>query len=1119
MKRSILFTLTVSLTISCIFSQRPDLRFIDPLHNLELTNSNVTAIAQDTLGYIWIGTQSGLNRFDGYSLKGYKFVIGDDHSLIDNEISILFLDSHGRLWVGTHRGLCYYVPEYDHFEWISHLTDSSGLSAFEIIDIREDSKGNIYIANTLEIARFQEGDRDFKVLFNIEKGDIASFILDEEDNIWIGVRKEGGLIHLNVTTGHVSEFFHDEKDPHSVSSNSPVSLGLQGDKLWIATYDGGINCYDIKTGIFRRFPVENQYELYARKVYIDRDNRVWTVDVTSLKVYDAENDLLTGYYPLESDPYSIKYACGGIFQDAQGNYWTMHSGEGVCLSVVPKGFQFFDDSPDKYWYVSSNVISAVGIDKNGSLWLGNPSNGIDIFYWNEGRTIRYVNNPDDKYGLGAGAVFCFFTDRNNVMWVGTNMGGLQYYEPATCRFYSTRNNPDDTTSIANNDIRSITEDENGDLWIVVHGKGIDRFDREEGIFYHYNQKNNNLSNDYCYQVMHDQNGNIWVATVWGLSKLEKDKSVFENYYKYDNNINSLTDNTVISLFEDYIGRVWIGTNDGLNMYNADSNNFVRYNNGFESNIINVILGDDKGILWIGTTKGITRLNPVTGECKNFDQHDGILSGEIYPRAGFVNEEYTMFFGGNKGVNLVTPGKIKYNESPPRVLITGLKIFNKEVEGFSEKGILQKDIRYTRSIKLDAKDDVVTFEFLALNMINTFRNQYAYKLEGFDKEWIKAGNKREATYTSLDPKKYVFRVIASNNDGYWNLEGASIEVIVMPPWYKTFIFRFLMALLILSVFAGFYRIRVKQLHKQKAKLEKEVRVRTMELSEKNKLLEEQATELNETNALLEERQQHIEEQAEQLQYQAADLIHANQELKQANTTKDKLFSLIAHDLKDPFNTLLGFTDLLTRDFHKIDDNQKIKIISMIRTSSGRIHELLENMLKWARSQSGNIFVNKKVFRINEAVRAIAPVFQHTLKEKKITLHVDIPDDLEVFADEDMISTVIRNLVNNAIKFTSADGSITLSAEKKGKKVHVSVTDTGIGMPKSVMKTIFNPVKQEIQRGTQGEKGSGLGLMISKEFIEIHEGKISVHSEEGKGSTFSFALPEAPPPDPSPPGGGI
>lgn len=1105
MKKVFLFGLIWAFSTIEIHSQRPELRFTDPFENFELSNENITSIAQDTLGFIWIGTRNGLNRFNGYNLHIYKFVSGNPHCLINDQINKLYRDSHGKLWIGTHHGLCHYVPEYDYFKWVAHENDSSGMSGFEIIDMEEDSKSNLYVANALEIYQFQENAGRVIPVFRISGGDIADFLFDKDDNIWIGTIKEGGLIRVDNRTREATFYKHDEENENSISSNSPVSLALQHDKLWIATYDGGVNCFDMKKEIFKKFPVTNQYELYSRVAYVDNTDKVWIVDVTGLKVYDAENDLLSGYYPIENDPYTIKKTCAGIFQDFQGNYWTMHSGEGVGLSIVPKGIITFDNSPQKFWYTTADIISAVGEDKEGNLWLGNPSNGIEIFNWSKASIFRYLYDPSNPYSLGEGAVFSIFQDSDNRMWVGTNMGGLQYYDAKRERFYSYRNKPDDTTSIANNDIRSITEDENGDLWIVVHGKGIDRFDRKKNIFYHYNKERNNLSNDYAFQVLNDSRGNIWVATVWGLSVLKKGDHLFTNYIKIDQDTNSLSDNEIISLFEDQKQRIWVGTSNGINLYNSTNDNFRRYSNGLASTTINIILGDSSGNIWVGTPKGITMLNPANGECINFDQHDGLLSREIYTRAGYINDENALFFGGDKGVNIVPAGRLHFNDIPPRVLITGIKIFNQEIKDYNEKSVLKQHIIYTKSIKLKHSQNIITFEYLALNMINTSRNQYYYQLEGFEKTWINAGNRREVTYTNLDPKRYVFRVIASNNDGLWNKTGASLEVIILPPWYQTLLFRILLIILILSSYVAFHLIRVSRFKKQQIILEQQVRERTLELNGKNELLEKQAEELSDSNTQLEERQQFIEEQSEKLRLQADELYNANQELIQANNTKDKLFSLIAHDLRDPFNTLLGFTDLLSKEYTNISDDQKIKIISMIRISSGRIHGLLENLLKWARSQTGMISVNKRAFRVLDMCNTIVKVFQHSINEKELSINLNIPGELEIFADEDMISTIMRNFLNNAIKFTPTGGIITMETKQKKGKIMISVTDTGIGIDRERLKNIFNPVKNEIERGTSGEKGSGLGLLLSGEFAEKHGGEISVQSKKGKGSTFTLTLP--------------
>jgi len=515
MKKGLFTGLLLIVFSTVIFSQRPELRLINPLKDLALSSGTVTAIEQDSLGYIWIGTQGGLNRFDGYTIKEYKFIFGNLNCLIDNDINVIYRDTRNRLWIGANSGLCLYVPEYDHFKWMVYSHDSLGMDDLNITGIKEDSKGNLYCSGTFTVHRFGEETGRFTPVYTLSGGEISTFLFDEEDNLWIGTIKEGGLIRFNPKTGAAKVFTHDEKNKNSISSNSPVGLALQHEKLWIATYDNGINVFDTKREIFKKYPVTNPYELQTRFVYIDQTDKVWTVDVTGLKVYDSGNDMFLGYYPQESDPFSIKNSCSGIFQDVQGNYWTLYSGEGVGLSVVPRGFKVFDNAPEKFWYTTAENISCISEDENGNLWLGNPVNGIEIFDWTKGAIQRFLYDPSKPYGLGQGAIFSIFRDRNNRMWIGTYEGGLQYFDKTENRFYSYRNIPGDTTSIASNDIRSVTEDEKGNLWIIVHGKGIDRFDPQKKIFYHYNRNNNLLSNDYAFQALIDSKGNLWVATVWG----------------------------------------------------------------------------------------------------------------------------------------------------------------------------------------------------------------------------------------------------------------------------------------------------------------------------------------------------------------------------------------------------------------------------------------------------------------------------------------------------------------------------------------------------------------------------------------------------------------------------
>jgi signal transduction histidine kinase len=690
------------------------------------------------------------------------------------------------------------------------------------------------------------------------------------------------------------------------------------------------------------------------------------------------------------------------------------------------------------------------------------------------------------------------------MWVGTHKGGLQLFDREQMKFRSYRHDPANPFSIANNDIRSIDEDPEGFMWVVPHGKGIDKFDRKRNVFYHYNAERNNLPNDYVFQVLVDSRGNLWAATVWGLGLLTPGNEKFKSLYHYPHDPKSLSSNEINCVFEDGKQQIWIGTSKGLNLFDFSDTSFVRYEEGFANMNIGSVVSDAQGNIWCGTMDGISVMYNRTFEIRNFDQSDGLITNEIYNRSCFVNNENLIYFGGTNGVVFFNPDFLRFNLIPPKVIIPELKLLNKTVNPADGSGILQKSLLYTKRVELDYGHKVIGFSFKALNYINPEKNLYKYKLEGFNNEWTDAGSKREATFTNLDPGEYVFKVIACNNDGVWNTEGASIGLHIKTPWYMANWFRALVVMGIVMFFFMIFGIRTNQLRKQKYNLSEQVKERTKELTIKNKVLESQTDDLNNINALLEERQQRVEEQAEELKTQTDQLMEANQELEGSNATKNRLFSIIAHDLKDPFNTILGFSNFLMDEFPKISDGEKIKMIKAINTSSEKVHTLLDNLLKWSRSQMGTISLNKQQIIVLNLVQSTYLVLKEYLQSKKNEMVFNIPVDLTFYGDENTIQTVLRNLLNNAIKFT-AEGTITIDAKKEGPYTKIYIVDDGIGMDEETLKDLFVLEKNKTRTGTAGEKGSGLGLLICKDFVELNNGTITATSEKGKGSTFCVALP--------------
>lgn len=453
----------------------------------------------------------------------------------------------------------------------------------------------------------------------------------------------------------------------------------------------------------------------------------------------------------------------------------------------------------------------------------------------------------------------------------------------------------------------------------------------------------------------------------------------------------------------------------------------------------------------------------------------------------------MYFGGFNGLNSFFPDSVHDNTYLPQVYINEFQLFNKPVTVGQPHSPLQKVIEQTKEIVLTWKQSVFSFGFVAVNYTHPEKNLYAYKMEGFDKDWSYTdANRRLATYTNLDAGNYTFRVKASNNDGVWNATGTSLKITILPPWWRTWWFKLFVGLFILSAAFGFYFYRVNSLKKQKRILEDEVELKTMEIQDKNFELQEHAEELNLMNSTLIENQQRIEKQAE--------------ELKEANAAKDKFFSIIAHDLRGPFNGFLGLTEIMAEDSSRLTMDQIQEFSVDMRNSATNLYSLLENLLQWSKMQQGSVPFNPELKQLNPLINECIAIATEQAKNKGIEITYDISDDLKVFADSNMLQTMIRNLVSNAMKFTPKGGKIGVSAKATGdKSVEISIKDTGIGMTSEMVNNLFRIDIKTNRKGTEGEPSSGLGLLLCKEFVEKHGGEIWVESEVEIGTTFYFTIP--------------
>ena len=1059
-----------------------------------LSSNRIWCIYRDSKDYLWMGTDVGLDKYDSYAVKKYRHDENQPLTISSNTILCIYEDREKRLWIGTDNGLNLYDPLKDNFKvFINISDDKKSLNSNYIASIQEDKSGNLWILTDGNCMNKWDPETQSFVRFQIENINNrlwarASRMIsnDSKGNLWI-VSLNSGITRFDPETGQFKKF----KDPAvDLGSNCFKSIYVdKQDKIWITTDGNGFFSFD---------PLKDKFEQFGSKGDGRGTNQKLILDI----IPEDDNHLL------------LAVDMGGINR----------------FNKTTRTFEYFMYSNNNEDGLNNNGIWCFHRDREGILWVGTSGGGIN--YIRSGRNnfklFRHTNNPNS---LSYSFTGCFYEDHLGMIWIGTDGGGVDVMDPENGTFTSFKHNPSDPCSISGNVIRSITEDKDHDVWIATWDAGLNRYDRKTKRFYRYMPEKNNpasISGRSVWNIKLDHNDNLWLANyAVGTDLFDKKKGVIKRFRFNADDPNSISSDQPFLLYEDSDKNMWICTEDGLNLYNDKSNSFQVFNfpnnqvvsfirdkngnlwvgsnskgmfycspdgkiiktydmtNGLASNIVQSIVEDNNGDLWIATSNGISHLNPKTQKIRNYSKEDGLQSNQFFQQSFLKTSNGEIYFGGYNGFNSFFPDSLKANDFIPPVYITDFQIFNKPVSHGTPGSQFPIHISEAKEITLNWNQSVFSFSFSAINYNHPEKNLYAYKMEGFEKDWnITNSSRRYVTYTNLDPATYTFRVKASNNDEIWNETGVSLKITILPPWWKTLWFRLITISTITFTLIYIFLSRVRHLNNQKILLEKLVTNKTAELQEKNDRLIKQAVELNESNTLLEEQKQHIEE---------------------LNASKDKFFSIIAHDLKNPFQTIIGFSEMQKEEIKSGDSAGIGEYADLINASAVQTFRLLENLLEWARAQRGEISFNPVPINLNEIISEEFDILSDMAKTKNIDLNCSIPDNLTIIADNNMIRTILRNLISNAIKFTHKNGKVDVEVKIENHHTNLSVSDTGIGMSNEIIGKLFKIDANLSTRGTENEKGTGLGLILSKEFVEKHGGKIWVGSEKGKGSVFRFVIP--------------
>ncbi|MFC2171435.1 two-component regulator propeller domain-containing protein [Acidobacteriota bacterium] len=816
---------------------RPDITFTQLFLEEGLSQSIVQCIAQDNKGFMWFGTEDGLNRYDGYRFTVFKHDPNDPSSLSYSEITALHVDGAGNLWIGTFNGgVNRYDPRTEHFERIQNDPDNPESLSNNIINvIFEDSKGALWFgtdkglnrlvpaetgAGTGKFVRFLHDPQNPHTLTN---DSVKAICEDSSGALWIGT--DAGLAKFDRDTGLFTRFSNKPDEKGSLGPGAVTALMVDENTLWIGTQGGGVNKLDLKNPrpLFVRYthragdPRSLSHD-QVNVIFQDRDDRLWIgTNGGGLNLFDRPANAFTTYRHNPTIPRTLSYdQVMAIYEDRSGLLWIGTYGGGIDkINRTKKQFALYAHDPDNPNSLGHQIVWAVHEDKDGILWVGTHGGGLDRFDRKKNIVKHYRHIPGDPGSLSNNVVRIVYEDTSGTLWIGTNGGGLNRFDRKTETFEAFLNDPGDPASLSHNELRAIFEDGEGTLWIGTNGAGLNKLvpAEEPGAppeflrCRHDPSNPNSLSNDFVRFVFEDSKRILWIGTQGGgLNRFDRDRATFTHYRADPDDPQSLNNDFVFAIHEDRDANLWLGTwGGGLNKFDRESNTFSHYTmeDGLPNDAIYAIVQDKEGNYWLSTNNGISKFNPREETFRNYTIEDGLQSNEFNGGSFFKNPDTgEIFFGGIKGLNAFYPEKITDNPHKPPVVITSFQKLNQE-------STFDKPFSEIKELTLSYQDYVFSLEFAALDFTAPEKNLYAYKMEGLDEDWIFTdAKKRFATYTTLAPGKYTFKVRGSNSDGKWNEKETSLDIIITPPFWKTWWFTLIWLAFAAALMARAYQRRLK-----------------------------------------------------------------------------------------------------------------------------------------------------------------------------------------------------------------------------------------------------------------------------------------------------------------------
>jgi signal transduction histidine kinase/ligand-binding sensor domain-containing protein len=1110
-------------------SQERELQFKNYTITEGLSHNTVHCFAQDEKGFLWIGTEFGLNRFDGYTFTTYTKNAEDSSSIADSFINSLYIDKRQNLWIGTNsKGICLYLKYAEKFKSFSTYQYQGKAQNIRMVNsIVEDTRGHLWIGSFSGLFEFDPLNGKIVSQFHaseeangLSDNEIRYLYLEKDDVLWIGTNN-GGLQRFDIKTRTFKTFMHNPLNKSSLSNNSVSAVFRdKSGTLWIGT-NWGLNILDESNGVFKHHYNDlsdpssiNANTIYS--IYEDHLHKLWIGTIHGLNQYDKQNDRFFSWTFVPSTNQSFfENQVFTFFEDKTKQFWigTATQGVGKFNNNLKKFNSISLGKPKTSKQSNDNIIREIIQQNDSMIWIGTLNRGLYILNRNNGQITNYRNIPGNLQSLSDNRVISILCDSKGNNWIGTWEGGLNkaIMRNGKLQFKQILKNQGKHSSISNTIIKEIIEDKWGQIWLGTEGGlNIYYLGKNEVIHIaHQPENTNSLINNSIQSgcMLFDKNNNLWVGTWGGLSMISFTDETrlpekFTNYVQNDKTPNSISENRIIALHLDRKNNLWAGTfGGGLNKITLGINSKVksiRYyteKDGLANNVVYAILEDENGCLWLSTNNGLSKFYPDEERFENYDVTDGLLSNQFFWGAAYRLKSGELAFGGIKGINTFYPHEIVPDKDAPTVVITDFKLFDSRPE-INENSMLRKSIIFTDTIFLDYKDKILSFEFAALHFADPSKNNYMYKLEGFNMDWVSVDAKRRfAVFTNLEPDEYVFMVKASNADGIWNNKPTRILLIIKPPFWQTWWFRILAGLVFILILIAILNLRLANLRRQKFFLKKIIQEKTYEIRNQNEELKSVNEELIATNDELEYKHKELEGKILEINEMQNQLIQAEKMASLGTLTAG-----VAHEINNPLNYIMGAQNTLENYFNEhgsADKNTTDFIQNTILVGVDRISGIVKGLNQFSRS---NEKLDEDCY-LHQIIDNCLVMLHNKLKHKAQVQKNYFDGQILIKGNVGKLHQVFVNILDNAIQAIETEGIIKIQTALTANKVHITIEDNGVGIAKHNLSKITDPFFTTKDPGI----GTGLGLSISYSIIKDHKGSLEFESELNKGTKVVVTMP--------------